>query len=517
MTTDSRTTDVRESGMAQPVGHVEAAAPVADPATTSASGPVSDKLPRAQRNVIALMLVAAFVVILNETVMSVALPVLQKDLGIGPSVGQWLTTAFMLTMAVVIPITGYLIQRIQTKPLFLISMSLFSAGTLLAMLSPGFGVLLLARVIQASGTAIMMPLLMTTVLTLVPARRRGQMMGNISIVISVAPALGPTLSGFVLDHFGWRAIFGIVLPVALLALVLGAFWVVSVSKTNSAKIDLISIPFAALGFGGLVYGLASIGQSAEDGGPILPIWALFTIGGAALLVFLGRQLFLQRRDRALLDLRVFRSPVFSVAMGAMLLATLVMFGSFILIPYFAQSVLGLEPLVTGLITLPGGLLMGFASPIIGRLYDRYRPQVLLIPGTLLISAGMWMLSAVSQNTEVWYLVVANILMSVGLASTFTPIMTAGLGAVPRNLYSHGSAVLNTFQQVSAAAGTALFVTVMSVGAATAAAGGAAAPAAVAFGVHSAFLVGAILSVVLIVAILFVRKPADAPEGAFVGH
>ena len=259
MTTDSRTTDVPESGLAQPVERAEVSAAVSAPASTSDSGPVSDKLPREHRNVIALMLVAAFVVILNETVMSVALPVLQKDLGIGPSVGQWLTTAFMLTMAVVIPITGYLIQRINTKPLFLISMSLFSAGTLLAMLSPGFGVLLLARVIQASGTAIMMPLLMTTVLTLVPVHRRGQMMGNISIVISVAPALGPTLSGFVLDQFGWRAIFGIVLPVALLALVLGALWVVSVSKTNSAKIDIISIPFAALGFGGLVYGLASIG------------------------------------------------------------------------------------------------------------------------------------------------------------------------------------------------------------------------------------------------------------------
>jgi len=143
----------------------------------------SDRLPRQHREVIGVLMVAAFTVILNETVMSVALPVLQKDLGIGPSVGQWLTTAFMLTMAVVIPITGFLIQRISTKTLFVLAMSLFSAGTLTAALAPGFGVLLAARVVQASGTAIMMPLLMTTVMTLVPIARRGMMMGNISIVI----------------------------------------------------------------------------------------------------------------------------------------------------------------------------------------------------------------------------------------------------------------------------------------------------------------------------------------------
>lgn len=479
--------------------------PTSAPPTTAAAA--SDKLSKKHRNVIALLLVAAFTVILNETVMSVALPVLQRDLGVVPATGQWLTTAFMLTMAVIIPTTGYLIRRLPTRSLFIIAMSLFSVGTLIAFLAPTFGVLLGARIVQAGGTAIMMPLLMTTVLTLVPVARRGQMMGNISIVISVAPALGPTVSGFILDHFGWRWIFGFVLPIALVSLALGAKWITSVSETSHAKLDFVSVPLAALGFGGLVYGLASIGESSEAPA-VLPPWAFFLIGVAFLAAFLGRQLFLQRSDNALLDLRVFQSSIFSISMATMLLGTLTMFGVIILIPLFAQTVLGLDPLATGLITLPGGLLMGIASPFIGRIYDKSGPRVLILPGTLLVSAALWMLTMVSTETQIWYLMVSNILMSVGLAATFTPVMTSGLGSLRPQLYSHGSAVLSTFQQVAAGAGTALFVTVLSVGAANAAAAGTAEIAATLEGARSAFLVGAILSIVLVVAGLFVRKPAD---------
>lgn len=489
------------------------------PSTASAgadAGPhAAQKLAPQHRNVIAVLMVSAFTVILNETVMSVAIPILQEDFGVTPSTGQWLTTAFMLTLAVVIPVTGFLIQRVSTRILFVTAMTLFAIGTLAAALAPSFAVLLLGRVIQASGTAIMMPLLITTVMTLVPPARRGLMMGNISIVISVAPALGPTMSGFIINEWGWRWIFGVVLPIALTTLALGAKWMVQVSARTGARIDGISIPLAILGFGGLVYGLASIGEAAEGGGAI-PIWVLFTVGGVFLALFLGRQLLLQRKDRALLDLRVFGSPIFSVAMGSMLIATMTMFGTFILLPFFAQRVLALNPLETGLITLPGGLLMGVASPFIGRLYDARGPRLLLLPGSLLISGALWLLAVtVSTTTPVWLLVVANIGLSVGLAATFTPLMTSGLGSVRPHLYSHGSAVLSTFQQVAAAAGTALFVTVMAIGAAASGADPEAAEATVS-GVRTAFLVGGFMSLALIVAVLFVKKPADAPPG-FAGH
>ena len=193
------------------------------------------------RKVIATLLVATFVVILNETIMGVALPVLMVDLDLTASTVQWLTTAFMLTMAVVIPTTGFLLQRFSTRTVYAAALGLFSAGTLLAGIAPGFWVLLLGRIVQASGTAIMLPLLMTTILTLVPIERRGVVMGNVSIAISVAPAIGPTLSGLILQFLSWRFMFLLVLPIALGALVFGLRGLVNVNADGDQPLDLPSV------------------------------------------------------------------------------------------------------------------------------------------------------------------------------------------------------------------------------------------------------------------------------------
>ncbi|WP_293787406.1 MDR family MFS transporter [uncultured Aeromicrobium sp.] len=468
------------------------------------------KLERQHVILIGVLLVASFVVILNETVMSVAIPVLQEELGIEPSVGQWLTTAFLLTMGVIIPLTGFLIERIPTRRLFVLAMSLFTAGTILAFLAPGFGVLLTARVIQASGTAIMMPLLMTTILTIVPPERRGVMMGNLSIVISVAPALGPTVSGLILDHFGWRWIFGLVAPIAVLALVLGAKYVVEVGVRSTTRVDLLSVPLAVVGFGGVVYGLSSIGKSA--GGSGVPLWVPFVAGGLALAAFLVRQVALQREDRALLDLRVFGARQFTLAMIALAVGFGMLMGTLILVPYFAQQVLGYGAAATGLVTLPGGILMGLAGPVVGRLYDAFGPRPITLPGTLLVSAGVWMLVMVDTDTPAWWLIVSNIFLSVGLAATFTPVMTTGLGSVPARLYSHGSATLGTFQQVAGAAGTAVFVSLMTV-VASGSGGEVADPQGIVDGVRAAFTAAGVLSFVLVVVCLFVRRPALEQTGA----
>ena len=232
--------------------------------TTTAGGdrrPASCRLPR-DRSIIITLLVATFVMILNETIMSVALPQLMVDLGISARTVQWLTTAFMLTMAVVIPTTGFLLQRISTRTVFMLAMGLFSAGTLLAAIAPGFWLLLPARIVQASGTAVMLPLLMTTVLTLVPIERRGVVMGNISIAISVAPAIGPTLSGLILQYLSWRFMFVLVLPIALAALVYGARRLVNIGEPGHQKLDLVSVLLSVPAFGGIVYGLSQLGRDA---------------------------------------------------------------------------------------------------------------------------------------------------------------------------------------------------------------------------------------------------------------
>ncbi|GAA3336865.1 DHA2 family efflux MFS transporter permease subunit [Curtobacterium pusillum] len=464
------------------------------------------------RLVIGLLLVSAFVVILNETIMGVALPRLMDDLGISAATGQWLTTGFLLTMAVVIPITGFLLQRFNTRPVFVWAMSLFSAGTLIALLAPGFTMLLLGRIVQASGTAIMMPLLMTTVLTLIEPAHRGRVMGNISIVISVAPAIGPTISGLILNAFSWRWLFGFVLPIAVAALVLGMVKVRNVSTPRRAPLDVLSVVLSAFAFGGVVYGLSSIGEAATTG-PLVPVLAL-VVGVVALGLFVFRQTRLQRSDNALLDLRTFRTRGFTIPIVAMALSFVAMFGTLILLPIYLERVLGLDVLRVGLLLLPGGLVMGLLSPVVGRIYDRRGPRVLLVPGSIIVSAVLWALSTVGVHTSVWFVLGAHVVLSIGLALTFTPLFTAALGGLPPKLYSHGSAVLGTAQQLAGAAGTALFVTLLTIGASGAAAGGGASglAAATASGVKTAFLVGAVISLFGIATSAMVRRPA-VPEGA----
>lgn len=482
--------------------------------TTATTAPHDDHLSKQDLAIIATLIVATFVVILNETVMSVALPVLQRDLGADPTLGQWLTTIFMLTMAVVIPLTGFLIQRFGTRTMYLAAMSLFVLGTLTALLAPGFAVLLVARVVQALGTAIMLPLLMTTVMTLVPEHRRGAMMGNISVVIAVAPALGPTLSGFILDHWHWRAIFGVVLPIAVAALVIGALFVQPVGDRTSEQIDYVSLPMAVLGFGGFVYGLVAIGEAAS-GSAVMPVWIPFVLGGIGLAGFVLRQLRLQRVDRALLDLRVFASSTFTLAIVLMVAAMATMMGTFIVVPYFAQEVLALSPSATGLLMLPGGLLMGLASPLIGRIYDARGARILVIPGTILIASGVWILTLVSSGTSAWLLAAAQTVLCIGLAATFTPLMTVSLSSLTPRLYAHGSAVLGTLQQVAGAAGTALFITIMTVVATSDQEAGVVAREAVTNGVRTVFLCAGVLGLVLIGLGLLVRTPetVDEPEEA----
>lgn len=482
---------------------------MAAPGTIATSGVTS-----AQSRVIWLLLTAAFVAMLNETTMNVAIPFLIRDLRITAVAAQWLTTAFMLTMAVVIPITGFLLQRFTTRQVFITAMTLFSAGTLVAFLSPGFELLVVARVIQASGTAIMMPLLMTTIMTIVPPQHRGRMMGRVSIVMALAPAIGPTMSGLILQSLGWHWIFGIVLPIALVSLFVGARWIHNLGETRTAPIDVASVILSALGFGGLVFGLSQIG-GGHGGDPdaaatsLVTLIAALTIGVVGLGAFIWRQLRLQRTDSALLDLRVFRSRAFTLTVAQLGVMSMAFFGAITLLPLYLQTVLGKSPLETGLAVLPGSLVMGLAGPVIGRIYDRFGTQVLLVPGAVIVSGTLWFYTTVGTQTPFALLIVVQTVMMIGLALSFTPLFTASLGSLEPRFYSYGSAVVGTVQQVAGAAGIALLITVMSsVSAATGE--GLEADAA---GTRTAFLIAAVISLPLIVGAFIIRKPADQIEGS----
>ncbi|MCQ6272320.1 DHA2 family efflux MFS transporter permease subunit [Pseudarthrobacter sp. R1] len=443
---------------------------------------------------------STFVVFLNETILGVAMPHLMADLAVAAVAAQWLTTAFLLTMAIVIPVTGFLLQRLHTRQVFLSAMTLFCLGTLIGSLAQSFEVLLIARIVQAAGTAVMMPLLMTTVLNLVPIEKRGRTMGYIAIVMSVSPAIGPTISGLVLSILPWRFLFIVVLPVAFSALALGAAKLPNVTTPKRIRIDVTSVLLSAVAFGGLVFGLSGLGGHSSSGTPAL---ASIAAGIVFLGIFIARQVVLQGSDEALLDLRAFRSGTFAIAVAMIAMIMMVLFGTLILLPIFMQTVLGLSTLSSGLLLLPGGLAMGLLGSVSGRLFDRFGPRPLLVPGTVILGGALWALSSVSEVTSWRLLLAMHIAFSIGLAVILTPLFSAGLGSLSRSQYSHGSAVLGTIQQIAGAAGTALFIAVMTgvTDAQTSASAG-----ATAAGARAAFACGAIIVLPAIVGAFFVRKP-----------
>lgn len=453
------------------------------PESASASTPEHD------HRVLLWLVAAAFVVILNETIMTTAIPRLMADLQVSASAAQWLSTVFMLTMAVVIPTTGYLLQRLTTRAAYSLAMGTFCAGTLLAGLASSFAVLLLARVVQAAGTAVMMPLLMTTLMQVVHERDRGRVMGNVSLAISVAPAVGPAVSGVVLQGLSWRWIFFLVLPVAAGIALLGLRGLRNVGEPTAGTLDVGSVPLAVVGFGALVYGLSEVGAPATRSVGL----GLLALGLAGVGAFTWRQLALGRRGGSpLLDVRVLASGTFSRAMAAMAIAFMSLMGAVILLQLFLQSVLEQPPLVAGLVVMPGGIAMGLAAPAVGRLMDRYGARVLMIPGAAVLVvalAGLAWLVRAGTTAPLAVFVGLHVALSIGLALLFTPLFTLGLGAVPEHLYAHGSSVLGTTQQVAGAMGTAAFVTVL------AATGGDAS------GFGWAFAVGVALALVTLVLVL----------------
>ncbi|MFJ6778914.1 DHA2 family efflux MFS transporter permease subunit [Streptomyces yangpuensis] len=459
--------------------------------------------------VLRILVLSTFVVLLNETIMVNAIPRLMREFDVTAAAAGWLSTAFMLTMAVVIPVTGWFLQRVTTRTAFGLAMALFLAGTVLAAAAPAFPVLLAARVIQASGTAVMMPLLMTTLMTLVPPHDRGRVMGNITLVISVAPALGPAVSGVLLQLGSWRLLFLAVIPVAGAMALFGRRELINIGEPQAAPIDWLSVPLAAAGFGALVYGLSGLGAENAAQAAVSPV--VVTLVGAVLVgLFVWRQLALQRSSTPLLDLRALASRHFSMALGLMCLSFMALMGAFILLPIYLQEVCGLTSLQTGLLLIPGGLTMGLLGPQVGKLYDRFGAPRLVVPGAALTALCLALFALTAERTSPWLVLVLHVALSAGMAFVFTPVFTSGLSVLPPHLYPHGSAILGSLQQVAAAAGTALVISVMSGHAATAAAEGADSTGALAVGIRWGFGVGAVLGALAVLVALLIRTP-PAPQ------
>ncbi|MBM7583602.1 DHA2 family lincomycin resistance protein-like MFS transporter [Bacillus pakistanensis] len=404
-----------------------------------------------------IMILGVFVAILNETLLNVALSKIMDDFGIAPSTAQWLTTGYLLVIGVLIPVTAYLIQRFTTRSLFLGAMGFFTVGTFVAAISPGIEVLLIGRLLQAAGTGLLFPLLTNVVFSIVPIDKRGSAMGTIGIVITFAPAIGPTLSGIIVEHFSWRILFYGVLPIALFVIIFAYMKLKNVTETTNPKIDPISLLLSTLGFGGIVYGFSSAGEghgSWASNEVLTPI----AIGVVSLILFTWRQLTI---SQPLLDLRTFKYNIFRMSTLIMMIVMMAMFSAMMLLPIFLQNALGYSPLEAGLVMLPGGIVMGIMSPITGRLFDKFGAKWLALIGLGLISITLWQFAFITLSTSYSTIMIFNTLLMLGISMVMMPVMTNALNELPPPLYPHGTAIISTLQQVAGAVGTALLVSIMT--------------------------------------------------------
>ncbi|WP_342542399.1 MDR family MFS transporter [Paenisporosarcina sp. FSL H8-0542] len=406
---------------------------------------------------IAILFMGAFVAIFTQTLLNIALPSIMTDLNIkDASTVQWLVTGYMLVNGILIPASAYFIQRYSNRSIFILAMSIFALGTLFAGLAPTFGVLLAARMIQAAGAALMMPLLMNVMLAAFPVERRGAAMGVFGLVMIVAPAIGPTLSGYIVEHYSWRVLFFIVLPVALIPLALGIFKLKNLTFQNrELSLDKMSLVFSSLGFGGILYGFSSAGQNGWDDPIVL---GTITVGVVSLVTFILRQL---KLSEPLLEFRIYKHPMFALSSAISIVLSISMFSAMILMPIYVQTIKGISPFDSGLLMLPGALVMGFMSPVTGKLFDKYGAKVLAITGMSIVVISTYYFSKLSLDTTYLEIMFLYTIRMFGISMVMMPVMTNGLNTLPMKAYPHGTAMNNTFQQVSGAIGSALLITVMN--------------------------------------------------------
>ncbi len=401
------------------------------------------------------MLLGGFFGLLNETLLTTALPRIMKDFKIEYSQVQWLTTAFLLTNGVVVPLSAFIIQRYTTRQVFLTGIVIFLIGTLLGGFSPNFTILLIARVIQALGSGIMMPLMMTTILDIFEPHERGKYMGFFGLVIGLAPAIGPTLSGYLVEYFNWRSLFHVVAPISAITFILALKIAKNVGTNVKAPIDIISIILSILGFGGLLYGVSSISHDGWNN----PIVLLTVIGGIILVgLFIWRQ---QRLETPLLSFKVFKNKEFAVGLSIMAATMISMIGSETVLPMFVQNVLNRTPVDSGLILLPGAIVMAIMSMISGWLYETFGAKILAIIGMLIVIVTTSYFVFMDEHTSTIMLATIYAVRMIGIALGLMPVMTHTMNQLTPELNAHGSSMTNTLQQISGSIGTAGLITILS--------------------------------------------------------
>lgn len=400
------------------------------------------------------LLIGGFIALLNETLLNVAFPQLTSSLHVSTSTVQWLATAYMLIIGILVPVVAFLMETFTTKTLYLTAMGLFTVGTICCGFSQSFTALLIFRMVQGAGTGMLMPIMTNTILTIYPIEKRGSAMGISLIIVVFAPTIGPTLSGLMLQYLNWHWLFFSILPFALFAIITGLISLKNVSNLTNPQIDILSVILSTIGFGGLIFGICSIESLGFLNGVVL-ISLLCGFGG--LILFTKRQLTLKQ---PMLELRLFRFPMFSLGTAILMISFMIPFSVNIILPTYFQSSMGMTPFAAGLALLPGSILNMIITPLSGHLFDRIGAKSLVTTGFCILTVTMFCFSHISGSTNLSTIIVLHLFTFLGISLINTPTQTNTLNQLPKKYNSHGVAITNTLQQISAAIGSSLFIGLM---------------------------------------------------------
>ncbi len=411
------------------------------------------------RAIMTSLLICGFLGMFSETALNIAISNLMDVFQISAATAQWLTTGFLLTLGILMPMTGLLLQWFTTRQLFIGSLASSIIGTLIAALAFNFEMLMVARILQATGMGLLIPLMFNTILVVYPPEKRGAAMGFVGLVIMFAPAIGPTVAGLLIEYLTWHYIFWLPLPFLVIGLLVGLKYLENVTDVTKPRIDLLSVALSTIGFGGVVFGFSKAGEG-EGGWTNAVVLTSIIIGLAALVLFTLRQKFM--RD-PMMNLGVFKYPMYIVGLLTVLSCMIIILSSMIILPMYLQNGMKLSAFAAGLMLLPGSALNGILSPRMGHLFDKYGPKWLVIPGFVVVAVMLWFFSNISPASSVAFIVILHIGLMVGISMVWMPAQTNGMNQLPPELYPHGTAVMNTLQQVAGAIGTAIAISILTSG------------------------------------------------------
>ncbi|TCN13669.1 EmrB/QacA subfamily drug resistance transporter [Bacillus sp. BK006] len=402
-----------------------------------------------------VLMLGLFLAILNQTLLNVAIPHLITEFGVTANTAQWLLTGYMLVNGALIPLSAFLIERFGVRRLFLFAMFCFTVGSLICGIAPTFSIMLTGRLIQAIGGGVLSPLVMTIIVFIFPPHMRGKGMGIFGLAMMFAPAIGPTLSGWVIQNYDWHILFNGMVPLGAIVLIIAFFQLKAIQPPKDVKVHMPSVVTSLAGMGLLLYGFSEAGNDGWTDSVVLST----IIGGAVLLIiFVLQQI---KSEKPLLDMRVFKYNIFSLSNIISIAITISMYAGMFLLPIYLQNIRGYSAFDSGLLLLPGALVMLVMSPISGTLFDKVGPRPLAIVGMLITSISTFEFTKLTMDTPFNHILAIYIIRSFGMSLLMMPIMTAGLNQLPQRLSSHGTSMSNTLRQVSGSIGISLMTTIFT--------------------------------------------------------